>query len=73
MPLQISMYLATTLLDKCASLHQFNSLNACPKEIQLSGSARLGEPQLWKMDSRKKLIKLLLTSLETVTQTKILD
>lgn len=69
------MYSATALLDEYASRHHFNWLSACRKEIELSGPALLGEPQLLgrKMDSRKNLIKLLLTSLETVTQTMILD
>lgn len=74
-PLQISTYSATALLDEYASLHQYSWLSACRKEIKLSGPALFGEPQPLdrKTDSRKKLIKLLLTSLETVAQTMILD
>lgn len=74
-PLQISTYPATALLDEYVSLHHFTWLSACRKEIKLSGPALRGEPQPLdrKTDSRKKLIKLLLTSLETVTQTMILD
>lgn len=73
--MHFSTYAATTLSDVDASLHHFTWISVCHREIEVPGSALLGEPQPFvrKTDSRKMLIKLLLTSLETVTQTMILD
>lgn len=76
MSLQISTYSVRALLDEYASLHHLTSLDSVPVAKKLdSRPALLGEPQPLgrEMDSRKQLIKLLLTSLETVTQTMILD